>query len=102
MRSKHINNKTFKHPSLIFAEPFGESANEIMLIIMQNSKPDFLENEFWVAGVCVLSSISRILYNFSTVCFSMYGGILKLKNSTSILRKNDSLANKTFCTLKVR
>ena len=46
MRSKHINNKTFEHASLIFAEPFAESANEIMLIIMQNFKPDFFENKF--------------------------------------------------------
>ena len=41
-----INNKVFKHASLIFTEPWA-LANEIMLNIMQKFKFDFLENEFW-------------------------------------------------------
>ena len=41
-----LNNKTFEHANLIFAYPW-ELANEIMLNAMQNSKIDFLENEFW-------------------------------------------------------
>ena len=66
---------------------------------MQNFKFYFLENEFQVDRVYLLSSISRTLHNFSTGLFSMYRGRLKLKNVTSILHKNGSFANHTCCGL---
>ena len=65
--------------SLIFNEPWA-LANKIMLNIMQNFKSDFLENEFWLTGMYVSSSISRTLHNFSTGFFSMYREILELKH----------------------
>ena len=40
-----VNNKAFEHANLIFTEPWA-LVNEIMLIIMQNFKFDFLKNEF--------------------------------------------------------
>ena len=55
-------------------------------------------------SVFVLSSISRNLHNFSTRFFSMYRGILELKNDIlwnfygifyDILSKNGSFTNKT-------
>ena len=71
---------------------------ETMLNIMQNFKFDFLENKFW-PGVYVLSSISRFLHGFATGFFSMYRGMLELKNDTSISRKNGGFLNKTRCDL---
>ena len=71
---------------------------ETMLNIMQNFKFDFLENEFW-PGMYVLSFISRFLHGFTTGFFSMYRGILELKNDTSISRKNGGFLNKTCCDL---
>ena len=66
---------------------------------MQNFKVDFLENEFWAEwGVCFKFHFQN-LFHFSTGFFSMYIGILELKNGTSILRKNGSFANKTCCAL---
>ena len=38
---------------------------------------DFLENEYWTDWVV-------LLHDFSTVFFSMYRGILELKNNTNI------------------
>ena len=40
-----LNNKAFEHANLIFTEPWALT-NEIMLIIMQNFKFDFLKSEF--------------------------------------------------------
>ena len=57
---------------------------------------------FWPTGLYVLSSISRTLHNFSIGFFSMYRGILELKNDTRILRKNESFPNKTCCVLTVK
>ena len=53
---------------------------------------DFLENEYWTDWVVRL-------HDFSTVFFSIYRGILELKNNTNILCKNGSFANKTCCAL---
>ena len=64
-------------------------AIEIMLNI--------LKKEFWADYD--LSPISRNLHNFSTIFFSMYRGILEVKNDTSILLKNDSFTNKMCCRL---
>ena len=47
----------------------------------------FSKTNFWPTGLYVLSSISKILHNFSTGFFSMYRGILELKNDNRILRK---------------
>ena len=54
---------------------------------------------FGPTGVYVLSSIYRILHNFSTGFFSMYRGVLELKNDTGISRKNGSFTNKMCCSL---
>ena len=93
-----INNKVFEHASLIFTEPW-TLANEIMLNIMQSLNLIFLKTSFGPTRVYVLGSISRTLHNFSTEFFSMYRVILELKNDTSVLRKNGSFANKTYCGL---
>ena len=53
-----IHKKTLANASLNFIEPWA-LANEIMLNIRQNSKFDFLENEFSGDWVYVLGSISR-------------------------------------------
>ena len=68
---------------------------------MQNFNFVFVENEFWPTGVYVLSSISITLHNFCPRFFSMYRGVIKLKNDTSILPKNGSFAKKTCCSLIV-
>ena len=94
-----VNNKAFEHANLIFTEPWALT-NEIMLNIMQNFKFDFLKKKkFRPTGVYVLSSISKFLYNFSTGFFPIYRGVLELKNSTSVLRKNGLFSNKTCCSL---
>ena len=63
---------------------------------MQNLKFGLFENNFFgPAEVYGLVSISRALHIFSTELFSMYRGILELKNDTSILRISDSFTNKT-------
>ena len=54
---------------------------------------------FGPTEVYVLSSISRTLHIFSKGLFSMYRGILELKNNASILLKIGTLANKTCCAL---
>ena len=59
----------------------------------------FSKTNFGPTGVYILSSISRTLHNFSKGFFSLYSGILELKNDTSILRKNGSFANKRCCGL---
>ena len=61
----------------------------------------FSKTNFGPTRVYVLSSISRTLYNFSTGFFSMYRGMLELKNNTNILFKNGPFANKTCCALTV-
>ena len=66
-----IRMMTLEQDSLIFNEPW-VLANEIMLNKMQNFKFDFLENEFWLTGVYVSSSISRTLHKFFMGFFSMY------------------------------
>ena len=67
---------------------------------MQNFKFDFLEKDILgLTGVYILSSISRILHNFSMGFFSMYRGILELKYKTNTLCKNDLIAYKTCCFL---
>ena len=52
-------------------------------------------------GVYVLSSISRTFFStfFLFFSFSVYRGMLELKNDTSILRKNGWFGNKTCCSL---
>ena len=54
----------------------------------------FSKMNFGQMGVYILSSISRALH-FSTGFFSMYRGILELKNDSRILRKNSSFKNET-------
>ena len=70
---------------------------------MQSFKFEFLENQNWtdwgVSFIYVYVSISRTLHNFSKGFFSMYRGILELKNDASNLRKNGLFANKTRCVL---
>ena len=89
-----IHKKTLANASLNFIEPWA-LANEIMLNIMQNSKFDFLENEFSGDWVYILGSISRTLDNFFTALFWKYGWILELKSDTSILLENGSFVYKT-------
>ena len=59
----------------------------------------FSNTNFGPTCVYILSSISRTLHNFSTEFFSLYSGILELKNNTSILCKNGSFTNKMCCGL---
>ena len=68
-----IHKKTLVNASVNFIEPWA-LANEIMLNIMQNSKFDFLENEFSGDWVYVLGSISRTLDNFFTAFFGSMDG----------------------------
>ena len=85
--------KTFENASLIFTDPWA-LANEIMLNRIQDFEFDFPENGFWAGwGVYFKFRFQNLTY-FSTGFFSMYRGILELKNDTSILRKNGSFANK--------
>ena len=93
-----VNNKAFAHANRIFTET-SALTNKIMLNIMQNFKFDSSKTNFRLTGVYVLSSISKILHNFSTGFFPMYRGILELKNDTSILHKNGLFSDKTCCGL---
>ena len=80
-----VNNKAFEHANLIF------KCKSLNLI--------FPKTNFRPTGVYVLSSLSKTLHNFSTGFFTMYRGILELKNDTCIFRKNGSFSNKTCCDL---
>ena len=93
-----INNKSFEHANLIFTEPWA-LANQIMLNITQNFKFDFLENEFWADWCVHFKFHFPNLASFFHGIFSLYNGILELKNDTSILSKNGSFANKRCCGL---
>ena len=68
--------------------------------MLQNFKYDFFENGFLVDWCVRFKFHFQNLKNFSTRFFTMYRGILELKNNTRILRKkNDSFANRTICGL---
>ena len=56
---------------------------------------------FRLAGVYILSSVSKTLHKLSMGSFPMYRGILELKNDSSILHKSDLFSNKTCCGLTV-
>ena len=67
---------------------------------MDNFKFDFFKNEFqafW--SVRFKFHFQNLTKKFSTRFFSLYRGILELKNDTGILRKNGSFSNKTCCGL---
>ena len=88
-----VNSKAFEHASLIFTEPW------VLANVEYIGNLIFSKTNFRPTGVYVLSS--RTLYDFSNEFFSVYRGILELKNDTTILRKNDSFANKMCCSLTV-